>query len=176
VSPKGIAVKPWTALIAAAPLLIAAAPASQRAARPAPDSALAVGTVIPAAHDSVVGGWRQLYRTHWSRRVLQANSVAETQECCIAVFEKGMALMVLRTEPVTRNARGEPLTERVVRSKWITRRRDETITDCQILYLSPALSLYDEKTEMIRSVAIDDGEFALITWRDPGSGSCAFGD
>ena len=86
-----------------------------------------------------------------------------------------MALLVLRTEPVTRGAKGEPLTERIAASKWITRRRDESVTDCQNLSISPLLSLYDGKTDAIRSVAFDNGEFVIIQWRDPG-GYCAFGD
>ena len=145
------------------------------AAPPAPDHALAVGTVISSLPEAPVGGWQPLYRSNWAKRVQGDNVVTETQECCIAVYQKGLALLVLRTEPVTRNARGEPLTERIVRSKWITRRKDEIVTDCQILSISPQLSLYDNKTGAIRSVAIDNGEFVLLDWREPG-GYCAFGD
>ena len=68
---------------------------------------------------------------------------------------------MLRTEPVTRDARGEPLTERIVRSKWITRRQSEIVTDCLLLYLSPQLSLFDNKTEAIRSVVMENGEFVI---------------
>jgi hypothetical protein len=86
-----------------------------------------------------------------------------------------VGLLVLRTEPVARDARGKPLTERIVRSKWITRRQSESITDCQLLYLSPQLSLFDNNTEAIRSVVMDNGEFVIVSWRDPGS-YCTFGD
>lgn len=160
--------KRLTGLLAAL-LLTGAAPAQ------APDSALAVGTVIASSVEAPIGGWRPLYRTDWAKRSHHDRSVTETQECCIAVYEKGMALLVLRTEPVTRGAKGEPLTERIAASKWITRRRDESVTDCQILSISPLLSLYDSKTDAIRSVAFDNGEFVIIQWRDPG-GYCAFGD
>lgn len=153
----------------AALLLTGAAPAQ------APDRALAVGTVISSSVEAPVGSWRPLYRSTWAKRVQHGNSVTETQECCIAVYEKGMALLVLRTEPVTRNSAGEPLTERIVRSKWVTRRASETVTDCQIVSISPQLSLYDNKTGAIRSVVIDNGEFIIIQWRDPAS-YCAFGD
>jgi hypothetical protein len=145
------------------------------AAPPAADHALAVGTVIASSQESPVGGWRPLYRSTWAQRVQGDNVITETQECCIAVYQKGLALLVLRAEPVTRNARGEALTERIVRSKWLTRRADEIVTDCQILSISPQLSLYDNKTGAIRSVAIDNGEFVILAWHDPGS-FCSFGD
>jgi hypothetical protein len=164
--------KKWTVSLAAL-LLIAAAPVPKPVQ--APDNALAVGTVIPTAHETVVGGWRQLYRGTYAKRIRQDRSVTESEECCFAVYEKGVGLLVLRTEPVARDARGEPLTERIVRSKWITRRQSESITDCQLLYLSPQLSLFDNNTEAIRSVVMDNGEFVIVSWRDPGS-YCTFGD
>ena len=88
---------------------------------------------------------------------------------------KGNAVLVLRTEAASRDASGNPLTERMVRSKWITPKPSETITDCQLLWISPQLSLYDNKSEAIRSVVIENGEFAVVSWRDPGS-SCSHGD
>ena len=144
-------------------------------ARPAPDRALAEGTIISSADDGVISGWRKLYGGTYARRVQQDLAVAESQQCCFAVFEKGHAVMVVRSEAVTRDAAGKPLTERIVRAKWITRRTAETVTDCQILWISPQLSLYDSKTAAIRSVVIENGEFVIVSWRDPGS-YCSFGD
>lgn len=161
----------WLAAMAA--LLLPQGLAAQPAA--APDRALAVGTVISSADDIVIGGWRKLYRGTYAKRIQQPQSIAEAQECCFATFEKGNALVVVRTVPVTRNRADEPLTERIVDSKWITRKPSESVTDCQILYISPQLSLYDNKTEAIRSVAMDNEVFFIIQWRDPGS-YCTFGD
>lgn len=158
-------------LTAAAALHLATA---ARSATPAPDRALAEGTVI-SSNAEVIGGWRKLYGFDYTKRNQLDGKVEEVQQCCFAVFEKGNALLVLRTESASRDAAGKPLTERIVRSKWVTRRPGEAVTHCEILWISPQLSLFDNKTENIRSVVIENGEFVLISWRDPG-GNCAFGD
>lgn len=159
------------ALLAALPLALQSVAAGAQA----PDRALAPGTVISSADDIVVGGWRKLYQGTYPVRAVRDRTVTESAQCCFATFEKGMALMVVRTEVVSRNARGEPLSERIVSGKWITRRRGESVTDCQILWISPQLSLYDNKTGAIRSVVLENGQFVVIQWRDPGS-YCSFGD
>lgn len=165
--------RPTVWLAACAALLITSAPAAKP---PAPDAALAPGTIIPSANDVVLGGWRLVYRGHYTKRDQRSpQALTESMECCFATFEKGNAVLVARTEVVSRNAQGEPATERIRATKWITRKRDESITDCQLLWISPQLSLYDNKTEAIRSVVIENGEFVVIQWRDPGS-YCSFGD
>ena len=155
----------FAALILSSPLV----------AKPAPDRTLAEGTVISSRDDAVIGGWRRIYGATYAKRIRRDQSVEEVEECCFAVFDKGNATLVLRTEAVSRDSSGRVLSERIVRSKWITRKPSETITDCQILWISPQLSLYDNKTEAIRSVVIANGEFVVISWRDPGS-SCSHGD
>ena len=145
------------------------------AAKPAPDRALAEGTVISSQDDAVIGGWRRIYGATYAKRIRRDQSVEEVEECCFAVFDKGNATLVLRTEAVSRDSSGRVLSERIVRSKWITRKPSETITDCQILWISPQPSPSDNKPEPIRSLAIANGEFVVISWRDPGS-SCSHGD
>ncbi len=152
-----------------APGLAASPPA------PAPDSALAEGQVIPAGDNASVGGWGRVYGSRYIEHSYIEGAGRETEKCCFSIFTRGNALMVLRTEAVTRDANGNPLTERILRNLWVTRRADEQITDCTILWIVPQLSLYDAKTEMIRSVVIQNGEFTLIEWRDPGS-ACSLGD
>jgi hypothetical protein len=166
----------WLAAAAAlaVPQAIFAKPAAPARAQPAPDRALAVGTVIDSNAETI-SGWRKLYGFDYTKRNQLEGKVEETEECCYAVFEKGMALLVVRTEAASRGTGSKPLTERIVRSKWITRRPDETVTDCQILWIAPQLSLFDNKTEAIRSVVIENGELVLISWRDPGT-YCAHGD
>jgi hypothetical protein len=158
----------FAALALAQPLFAKTAPA-------APDSALAVGTVISSREGTVIGGWHRIYGATYVKRTHFTGVTSETSECCFAVFEKGQALLVLKTETAGLDAGGKPVTERIIGSKWITRKPSEIITDCQILWISPQLSLYDNKTEVIRSVVIENGEFVIFSWRDSGS-SCSFGD
>ena len=141
----------------------------------ADERALAVGTVISSNDDTIIGGWRRVYGSTYAKRRQAGEAVEEAQECCFAVFDKGHAVLVLRTEAVSRDAGRTMLTERIVRAKWITRKPSETITDCQLLWISPQLSLYDNKSEAIRSVVIETGEFVIVSWRDPGS-YCSHGD
>ena len=141
---------------------------------PAPDRALAEGTEISSSADHI-GGWRRVYGSTFAKRRQTGQSVEEIQECCFAVYLKGNAVLVLRTEGASRDAAGIVLTERIVRSKWITLKPSETITDCELLWISPQLSLFDHKSEAIRSVVIENGEFAIVSWRDPGS-YCSHGD
>ena len=141
----------------------------------AEERALAVGTVVASNDVTFIGGWRRVYGSTYAKRRFIESAVEEVQECCFAVFDKGNAVLVLRTEAVSRDAGGKPLTERIVRAKWITRKPGETITDCQLLWISPQLSLYDNKSAAIRSVVIENGEFVIVSWRDPGS-YCSHGD
>ena len=164
--------KPHAWLAGLAALTLASALAAKPA--PAPDRALAEGAMISSSAETV-GGWRRVYGSTYPKRRQTDLAVDETQECCFAVFDKGNAVIVVRTEAASRDAAGKPLTERIVRSKWITRKPSETITDCQLLWIAPQLSLYDSKSEAIRSVVIENGEFVIISWRDTGS-SCSFGD
>ena len=164
--------KPHAWLAGLAALTLASALAAKPA--PTPDRALAESVVI-SSNAETVGGWRKVYGSTYTKRRQTDLAVEETQECCFAVFDKGNAVMVVRTEAASRDAAGKSFTERIVRSKWITRKPSETITDCQLLWIAPQLSLYDDLSGAIRSVVIENGEFVIVSWRDPGS-YCSFGD
>ena len=84
-------------------------------------------------------------------------------------------MLVVKTEALTRDAKGEPLTERVQRKLWVTKRPNEVVADCQIFWVTTQLSLVDIKTDAVRSVVVDNGELALFNWRDA-NGDCAYGD
>jgi hypothetical protein len=161
------------ALLLAAPLA-ANAPAPRPA--PAPDSALALGTVIASGDNVSVSGWRELWQADYVTRAYTPGSdVIESSHCCIRVFGKGNAMLVLKTDPVSRGPDGKPLTERVQRRLWVTKRPGEIFADCEIFWITTQLSLVDEKTDTVRSVVFADGELQLFSWRGSGS-HCAFGD
>jgi hypothetical protein len=147
----------------------AAAPASP------PDRALPEGQIISSAPDLVIGGWRRLYQSDYAKRTPSAEATAETRQCCFSVFGKGKALLVVTSEPVSRDAKGMPQTERIQHKLWVTQRAGEVMADCTIFWLETALSLVDEKTDAVRSVVIDGGIPAMLNWRGSGD-HCAFGD
>ncbi len=169
----------WRLLGLSAALLLAAPLAAKTPARrpaPAPDSALALGTVIASGDNVTVAGWRELWQADYVTRAYSPSSeIIETPHCCIRVFGKGNALLVLKTDPVSRDASGKPLTERIERRLWVTKRPGEIFADCAIFWINTQLSLVDEKTDAVRSVVFADGELQLFTWRGTGS-HCAFGD
>ena len=156
--------------------LLLAAPLAAKVPMPAPtpDSALVEGQVIPSVPEAVIGGWRKLWTGDHVTRTMAGRVTTESLQCCIAVFGKGNALLVLKTEALTRDAKGEPLTERIQRKLWITQRRGEQVADCQILWINPALSLVDIKSNAVRSVVVEDGQLVIFNWQD--SGNCAYGD
>lgn len=164
--------------LAAALLLVAPLAAKTSATRPAPapDNALALGTVVPSGDNVTVSGWRELWQADYVTRAYTPGSdVVESPHCCIRVFGKGNALLVLKTDPVSRGPDGKPLTERVARRLWVTKRPTEIFADCEIFWINTQLSLVDDKTDAVRSVVFADGELQLFTWRGSGS-HCAFGD
>ena len=166
----------WLGLMAALVLntsvsarLLAAAPP------PTPDAALAEAQIISSDAEAIVGGWKKQWTADYAMRTTQDRVTTETPRCCVNVFAKGNALLVVKTEAVTRDAKGEPLTERVQRKLWVTRRPGEQIADCQIFWVATQLSLVDVKSSAVRSVVVDNGELVLFNWRDA-SGVCAYGD
>ena len=129
----------WMGLVAAA-LLAPALAAKVPAAPQASDTALAVGTIVASGDNVIVGGWRELWSTDYATRTYSpGRNVVETPQCCVRVFGKGNALLVVKTDPVSRDAKGSPLTERVARKLWVTKRPGEVIADCEIFWLSTAV-------------------------------------
>jgi len=166
----------WMGLMAA--LALTCATSDNAGAAPpaaAPDAALAEGQIIPSAAETVVGGWKKQWTADYAVRTTQGRVTTETLQCCVNVFAKGNALLVVKTEALTRDTKGEPLTERVQRKLWVTKRPNEVVADCQIFWVTTQLSLVDIKTDAVRSVVIEDGEPVLFNWNDS-KGDCAYGD
>ena len=144
-------------------------------AAPVPDNAIVGGQIFSSASDLTIGGWRKLWTADYVIRASSGRVTTETSQCCVNVFGKGNALLVVKSEVASRDASGNPLTERVQRKLWVTKRANEIIADCQIFWISTQLSLVDDKTDAVRSVVVDNGELTLFNWRGSGS-HCAFGD
>ena len=73
---------------------LAAAPAA--APRPAADGAFAIGAVIPSKDDVTIDGWRRAWGTVFVRRVQNGDTATETTHCCVSVFTRGKAYLVLK--------------------------------------------------------------------------------
>lgn len=168
----------WIGLIAAlllVPPLSAKPPAAAPTPVRAPDNALVEGQIIDSADNVTIGGWRKLWKADYAVRTHAGRVTTEAEQCCVSVFGKGNALLVIKSEAASRDAKGDPLTERIQRKLWVTKRPGEVIADCQIFWINTQLSLVDDKTDAVRSVVVEDGELVLLNWRGSGS-HCAFGD
>ena len=161
------------ALAASAALTLAGAGAVAAPAVAA--SGIPVGQVVAADSPEPFNGWRMLGGGLYDRRVNQNQVTRETQVCCYSVFNKGMQYLVARAEPVTKTDRGGVLTERIVATTTLTRRPTEEQTDCSLLWITPALSLYDARTKAVRSVVVTDDSLIVIAWSDPAA-YCSAGD
>lgn len=133
----------------------------------APQAPVAVGQVITSASDEPVAGWRRFSGAMFAARATASGVTTETLACCVVVLMKGGDYVVARTEAVERNARGGVVSERVLGAYSLTRSAAETPVECGLFWISPAFSLKDKTTQMVRSVVVTDKGFETLTWKDP---------
>jgi hypothetical protein len=112
---------------------------------------------------------------YYSNRSTQGHVTTEIDVCCYEVFQRGTSILIARTEPVARREKGGVIAERVLATMTITKRFTEIEGMCSLLWIKPALSLYDNRTKTVRSVIINGNDFVTMSWSDPG-GYCGFGD
>lgn len=134
-----------------------------------PDRTFAPGRVLPARDQAKIDGWTRAWGGDWANRDPEKGPATETRECCYAVFEKDDHIVVLRTQPVTRGARGKVLTERIRDRIGFDLEEGDSTAECRLASSSPLLSIREEKSGMIWSVFIDETVWVTIKWVNPTS-------
>lgn len=171
----------WITLIAA--MMLASGPdlpAFAAAPAPAPALGLREGQIIPASGPG--NGWNERISSFYdepSKEPPRDPAKMETiidSKCCVGVYEKGANLLVLKTVIASRAADSRPLTHRIERIMTLTRRPGEELAYCSIVWLTPVASLWNEKTSLVRSVVIDNGQLAIFTFVDNGRNCHLGGD
>lgn len=135
---------------------------------------IAVGQVIGNEVNQVINGWTSLGGGHYARRTTANFVTTEVSVCCYSIFEKGDEYLLARSEPIARNPRGGVLAERIEAIYRIKRKPTEEITMCNILWLDLALSLYDNRSGMVRSIVVTEEGFEPVTWKGSGE-ACELG-
>jgi hypothetical protein len=152
-------------------LVIAAA----LSAPPGAATDIAVGQVIANEPGQTLNGWTHNGGGLYPLRRTQNYVTTETSECCYAHFQKGNEHLVLVTSSLARKPTGGELASRVVRRFKIRQQPGEQTVSCSLLWIDPALSLYNESTKMVRSVVITGDQFTVVSWKDDIHG-CVLGD
>jgi DNA-binding beta-propeller fold protein YncE len=139
------------------------------------ENTIKAGQVIGGEPGQTINGWTQVSGGLYPHRVTSNFVTKEVYDCCQSVFRRGNAYLVTRGEAVAKKPTGGVDAERILATMTIIKRASETAAECSILWLNPALSLYDEKTKVVRSVIISGDEFVTLTWTD-NNNFCDLGD
>tara|TARA_R110000824_G_scaffold62111_5_gene164674 strand:- start:82 stop:543 length:462 start_codon:yes stop_codon:yes gene_type:complete len=153
--------------------MLAFSPLGAASAEPSKD--IYIGQIFGNEQGQVINGWKHNGGGLYQSRTYMNSVTTEKSICCYATFEKDETILIARTEAVARKDSGGVLAERVLATMLLKPLKTEIGIDCSLLWITPVLSFYDEKTELIRSVVISGDDFVTITWSDPGF-YCDHGD
>lgn len=123
---------------------------------------------------SVVGeGWAIWSVADVTRRIRADGVITETGECCTSLLFRGRDYLIARTSPVSSDEQG--LGRIVEIHKVGLLHADEELMECSLLWIEPAASFVNQKTNEVRSfVATSDG-IRQIKWTYEGD-ACFFED
>lgn len=135
-------------------------------AAPAPAPSIPIGLVLDDTLGKTVKGWFHAQGTMFSVSKTKDGVTTSELDCCIAVFTRAKSYIVARTEPLARNATGGVIKEKVVAVRRIDTRPGELEMVCSLYSLQTAISLKNRKTNMVRSIVVDEGALGLLEWKD----------
>ena len=140
------------------------------------ETELNVGQVIDSGNGQIINGWEHVDSGMIPRRVTADYVTKETLDCCFVVFQKRQTTLVARTTPLTKNATGGILTERIEETVKLNAKPGEIgAGDCSILWISPAWTVIDQRTKRARSAIVTTDGIKILTWVDDGS-NCLLGE
>lgn len=133
---------------------------------------ISLGQIIHPMPDVVGDGWAIWSVADVTRRVRGNNVILETSECCTSLLFRGDSYAIARTVPVSSNARG---LGRIVEIVKIDLLPEEELMECSILWIDPAASFVNQKTNEVRSFVATPNGIRQVNWVYEGS-SCYFED
>lgn len=147
-----------------------------QAAAQASSTEIVVGQVLGNEVGQTINGWSHLAGGMFTKRITVNFVTTETSGCCSAIFEKADQILILRTEPLARNATGGVLAERVTERLVVKKKSGEiSVGDCNVLWILPSWTLLNQRTGAARSFFVTNDGIRQLSWVDD-QGNCDLGD